>query len=187
MPRFSESEGQQEMDSTRVDFSGFIRDIPDFPKPGIVFKDITPLLLDAQAFRDAIAGLAAIAPGNATDLIAAPEARGFIFGCTLATHRGSGFVPIRKPNKLPYEVASVTYDLEYGQDAVEMHVDAVKPGDRVLLVDDVLATGGTMAACAELVESRGGLIVGCLFFLELTFLDGRSKLKDYTVHSLLEV
>ncbi len=173
--------------STSVDFSSFVRDIPDFPKPGIVFKDITPLLLDGEAFRAAIGGLAEIAPGEAALVIASPEARGFIFGATLATHRGSGFVPIRKPNKLPYEVASVSYDLEYGQDTVEMHVDAVQPGDHVLLVDDVLATGGTMAACAELIESRGGIVGGCLFFLELTFLDGRSKLKDYAVRSLLEV
>ena len=164
-----------------------IRDIPDFPKPGIVFKDITPLMLNGAAFASAVERMATIASSHLRTLISAPEARGFIFGSALATRNRCGFVPIRKPSKLPYDVASVTYDLEYGKDTIEMHVDAVHPGDRVLLVDDVLATGGTMAACTQLIESRGGIVDGCLFLLELTFLNGRSKLKDCPVRALLEM
>ena len=162
-----------------------IRDVPDFPKRGISFKDITPLLLDGTAYRAAIHHMVEQVRDSGVGVVASPEARGFLFGPAVAHQLGCGFVPIRKPGKLPYDVTSVTYDLEYGQDTVAMHVDAINPGDRVLLVDDVLATGGTMAACAELVESKGGVISGCHFLMELTFLDGRARLKDYQVNALM--
>ncbi len=169
-----------------LDLREYMRDIPDFPKPGILFKDITPLLGNPTAFRSAIEQMSSLVSEQTFDMIASPEARGFIFGAPLASHIGKGFVPIRKPNKLPSTTTSVTYDLEYGSDTVEMHSDGVEAGQRVLLVDDVLATGGTMAACRELVEKSGGTVVGCLFLMELAFLAGRERLTGLPIFTVLE-
>jgi adenine phosphoribosyltransferase len=167
------------------DLRAHIRDIPDFPKPGIVFKDITPLLLDAGALDAAIAQLADWARPLHVDLVVAAEARGFILGAALARDLGAGFVPARKPGKLPHETVSAEYVLEYGVDALEMHADALADGTRVLLHDDLLATGGTARALAELVEGAGGVIAGCAFLVELAFLGGREKLARYDVHTLV--
>ena len=169
------------------DLKDFIREIPDFPKPGIGFKDITPLLRDAGAFSrsvTAIAGLCEDAEIEA-DVLAGPEARGFIFGSAVAGHLNLGFIPIRKPGKLPYEISAVEYALEYGSDRVEMHTDAVEAGQRVLLVDDLLATGGTTRACVDLIEKSGASVAACVFLVELTFLPGREVLEGYNVHSLI--
>jgi adenine phosphoribosyltransferase len=171
--------------SAGVDLRSHIRDIPDFPKPGIVFKDITPLLLDPAALDAAVDGLAAWARPLSVDLVAAAEARGFIVGGALARELGVGFVPARKPGKLPYDTVSAEYVLEYGVDALEMHADALADGARVLLHDDLLATGGTARALAELVESAGAHIVGCGFLVELAFLGGREKLAPYDVRALV--
>jgi adenine phosphoribosyltransferase len=167
------------------DLRARIRDIPDFPKPGIVFKDITPLLLDAGALDAAITQLADWARPLHVDLVVAAEARGFILGAALARELGAGFVPARKPGKLPHETVSAEYVLEYGVDALEMHADALADGTRVLLHDDLLATGGTARALAELVEGAGGVIAGCGFLVELSFLGGRTKLAPYDVHALV--
>ncbi|MDX1654505.1 MAG: adenine phosphoribosyltransferase [Candidatus Competibacteraceae bacterium] len=166
-----------------------IRDIPDFPKPGIVFKDITPMLGHGPCFQRVVERMADLwrERGIEADVLACPEARGFIFGAALAYRLGLGFVPIRKPNKLPHKIARVEYQLEYGTDAVEMHSDAVTPGQRVVLVDDLLATGGTTAACARLVHDIGATVSACVFLMELGFLDGRQRLKDYPVYCLLTV
>jgi adenine phosphoribosyltransferase len=165
----------------------FIREIPDFPKPGIGFKDITPLLRDPAAFGALIHAMAdrCRAEGLRPDLIASPEARGFVPGAALAFELEVGFVPIRKPGKLPAATSAVEYELEYGTDRVEMHVDAIGEGQRVLLVDDLLATGGTIRACAQLVEKGGGIVDGCLFAVELTFLSGRKKLAGWPVFSII--
>jgi adenine phosphoribosyltransferase len=165
--------------------NGFIRDIPDFPKPGIVFKDITPLLLDPDALDAAVRELADWARPRSVDLVVAAEARGFILGAALARELGAGFVPARKPGKLPGETVSAEYILEYGVDALEMHADALAHGARVLLHDDLLATGGTARALAELIEGRGSVIAGCAFLVELGFLGGREKLAGYDVHTLI--
>jgi adenine phosphoribosyltransferase len=162
-----------------------IRDIPDFPRPGIVFKDITPLLLDAGALDAAITELADWARPLSVDLVVAAEARGFILGGALARELGAGFVPARKPGKLPYDTVTAEYVLEYGVDALEMHADALADGARVLLHDDLLATGGTARALAELVEGTGARIAGCGFLVELAFLGGRERLAGYDVHALL--
>lgn len=162
-----------------------IRDIPDFPRPGILFKDITPLVQDPAALRLTIHQLVHPFLGQAITTIAGMEARGFIFGSLVAWEMGLPFVPLRKPGKLPYDVQSVSYDLEYGSATLEAHIDAFKPGDRVLLVDDLLATGGTAKASCELVEQLGGIIVACAFVIELDALQGREKLRDYVVHALL--
>jgi len=164
----------------------FIRDVPDFPKPGIVFKDITPLLQDAGAFRQAVAQLAEPFRGAGVDLVVAAEARGFIFGGAVACALGAGFVPVRKPGKLPADTTAEEYELEYGTDALEIHTDAVQPGQRVLLLDDLLATGGTMAATAKLVEGLGGEVAGIAFLIELGFLKGREKLKGYDLVTLIQ-
>lgn len=163
-----------------------IRDVPDFPSPGIVFKDITPLLADGGAFRTVVDVMAerVTARGLTPDAVACPEARGFIFGAALAYRLGAGFVPIRKPRKLPHRTDQVRYALEYGEDALEIHVDACTPGHGILLVDDVLATGGTMGACLDLVRRRGARVTGCAFLLELAFLSGRARLGDTPVLSL---
>ena len=163
----------------------FIRDVPGFPQEGIVFKDITPLVADAGAFKEVVSRIAEHFRNSEVALVAAVEARGFIFGTAIAVELGAGFVPLRKPGKLPWETATKTYDLEYGTDAVEIHRDAVPPGARVLMVDDLLATGGTMAAACELVEDLGGTIVGCAFVIELAFLGGRNKLTNHDVLSLI--
>lgn len=162
-----------------------IRDIPDFPKPGILFKDITPLVKDPAALRLAVHHLLhPFVEANIT-AVAGMEARGFIFGSLAAWELGVGFVPLRKPGKLPYDVQSVNYDLEYGSAALEVHIDALGPGDRVLLIDDLLATGGTAKASCELVESLGAEVVACGFVVELDALKGREKLGRWPVHSLL--
>ena len=167
------------------DLSDFIRDVPDWPKKGIVFKDITPLLQDRAALKEAVSRIAEHFRNSEVQAVAAVEARGFIFGAAVAVELGAGFVPLRKPGKLPWQTARKTYQLEYGTDAVEIHRDALRPGDRVLMVDDLLATGGTMAAACQLVESLGGQIVGCAFVIELAFLHGRDKLTNYDVLSLI--
>jgi adenine phosphoribosyltransferase len=168
-----------------VELRDYIRDVPDFPRKGIVFKDITPLLLDAQAFELAVTELAQHARPLGVDLIVAAEARGFIFGGALARELGVGFVPARKPGKLPYDVVSVEYMLEYGPDELQLHVDALTGGTRVLVHDDVLATGGTAKAKVDLVEQLGGRVVGCTFVVELGFLPGRETLAGYDVHALV--
>jgi adenine phosphoribosyltransferase len=163
----------------------FIRDIPDFPKPGILFKDITPLVKDPAALRLAIHHLIHPYVEASVTAVAGMEARGFVFGALAAWELGVGFVPLRKPGKLPYDVQAVSYDLEYGSAALEMHIDAVSPGDRVLLIDDLLATGGTARASCDLIESLGGEVVACGFVVELDNLGGRLKLPRWPVHSLL--
>ena len=162
-----------------------IRDIPDFPMPGIVFRDITPLLLDAGALSEAVERLANWARPLDVDYVVAAEARGFILGAAIARELGVGFVPARKPGKLPHETISAEYILEYGVDALEMHADALADGARVLLHDDLLATGGTARALAELIEGTGAQIAGCAFLVELAFLGGRERLTGYDVHALL--
>jgi adenine phosphoribosyltransferase len=162
-----------------------IRNIPDFPKPGIVFRDITPLLLDPASLDAAVRGIAAWARPLHVDLVLAAEARGFILGAAVARELGVGFVPARKPGKLPWDTVSAEYVLEYGVDALEMHADALADGTRVLLHDDLLATGGTARALAELAEGAGAVIAGCAFLVELTFLGGRDKLAPYDVHALV--
>jgi adenine phosphoribosyltransferase len=162
-----------------------IRDIPDFPKPGILFKDITPLVKDPASLRLAVHHLLHPFLGQNITAVAGMEARGFIFGSLVAWELGVGFVPLRKPGKLPYNVQTVNYDLEYGSAALEVHIDALGPGDKVLLIDDLLATGGTAKASCELVESLGAEIVACGFVVELDELGGREKLAHWPVHSLL--
>jgi adenine phosphoribosyltransferase len=162
-----------------------IRDIPDFPKPGIVFKDITPVFLDPGALRFAIDELAEYARTKSVDYVVSAEARGFVLGAAVAAAAGAGFVLARKPGKLPREVSSVEYELEYGLDALEMHSDAVQGGNRVLVHDDLLATGGTAGALCSLVEQAGGVVAGCAFVIELAFLNGRERLADYDVRSLV--
>jgi adenine phosphoribosyltransferase len=167
------------------DLAAHIRDIPDFPKPGIQFKDITPLLLDADALSEAIGQIAAWARPLEVDFVVAAEARGFILGGAIARELGVGFVPARKPGKLPFDTISAEYILEYGVDALEMHADALAHGARVLLHDDLLATGGTARALIDLIEGTGAQIVGCAFLVELAFLRGRDRLEGYDVHALL--
>ena len=162
-----------------------IRDVPDFPKPGIVFKDITPLLRDPAGLALSVELLANPFRGKGVELVIGAESRGFIFGTALAQALSCGFVPIRKPKKLPAQKASITYDLEYGQDTLEIHCDAVVRGQKCLLVDDLLATGGTMDACCQLVENLDGSIVGIAVLIELSFLNGRKKFEKYDLHSVI--
>ena len=162
-----------------------IRDIPDFPKPGIIFKDITPLVKDPATLRLTVHQLLQPFLGREITVVAGMEARGFIFGSLVAWELGVGFVPLRKPGKLPYDVQSVSYDLEYGSASLEAHVDAVDASDQVLLIDDLLATGGTAQASCELIEGLGAEVVACAFVVELDFLQGRDKLSGYPVHALL--
>jgi adenine phosphoribosyltransferase len=169
-----------------VELRQFIRDIPDFPRPGIVFKDITPLLLDPLALDAAVSALAVYAEPLAVDFVVAAEARGFILGGAVARQIGAGFVPARKPGKLPHETVSAEYALEYGIDALEMHADALAGGARVLVHDDLLATGGTARALCELVSGLGAVVVGCAFLVELSFLRGRARLSDYDVYALVD-
>ena len=163
----------------------FIRNIPDFPKPGIQFKDITPLLQNAQAFDETIQIMAKPYKNNPVDYVVGIESRGFIFGAPLAQTLGVGFVPIRKPGKLPSETLSATYELEYGTDEVQIHKDAIQKGQSVAVVDDLLATGGTMAAACELIGQLGGEIRGISFLIELAFLEGRKRLEGYDIHTLI--
>ncbi len=162
-----------------------IRDIADFPKPGIVFKDITPLVQDPATLKTCIDALIRPFKDSNITAVAGMEARGFIFGSLAAWELGVGFIPLRKPGKLPYDVQSVDYALEYGNASLEAHIDAVTEGDRILLVDDVLATGGTAKASCELVEKLGGEVVACAFVMELSFLKGREQLTDYSLHSVM--
>jgi adenine phosphoribosyltransferase len=164
-----------------------IRDVPDFPQPGIVFKDIMPLLADPTGFAGAVDGLAAWAKPLEPELVLGAEARGFILGAPLAYALGCGFVAARKPGKLPYSTISARYALEYGFDELQMHVDAIQPGQRVLICDDLLATGGTSKAKVELVEQLGGIVCGLGFVIELDFLNGRERLSGYDVNSLVHV
>jgi len=166
-----------------LDLRARIRSIPDFPKPGILFRDITTLLSDPAALAEAVRRMAAPYPPGSADVVVGAESRGFIFGAGIALALGAGFVPVRKKGKLPSKTLRATYDLEYGQDTIEMHVDAVRPGARVLMVDDLLATGGTMAAACDLVARAGGRIIGVEFLIELAFLNGRARLADYPVRS----
>jgi adenine phosphoribosyltransferase len=169
-----------------LDLRAFVRDIPDFPRPGIVFRDITPLLLDPRALDAAIAALAYRARGFEVELVVAAEARGFILGGALARELGAGFVPARKPGKLPHETVSAEYALEYGIDALEVHADALAGGARVLIHDDLLATGGTASALCDLASGLGAEIVGCAFLIELSFLGGRARLAPYRVEALID-
>ncbi|MFU8789893.1 MAG: adenine phosphoribosyltransferase [Methylobacter sp.] len=162
-----------------------IRDIPDFPKPGIIFKDITPLVKDPAMLRLTVHQLLHPFLGRNISVVAGMEARGFIFGSLVAWELGLPFVPLRKPGKLPYDVQSVSYDLEYGSATLEAHIDAFDENDRVLLIDDLLATGGTAKASCELVEQLGATVEACAFVVELDFLEGRKKLGHYEIHSLL--
>jgi len=169
-----------------MDLAKYIRDIPDFPKPGILFKDITPLLADPGAFAEATRRLTEYYQSRQIDAIAAAEARGFLFAAPLALELKKPLIPLRKPGKLPYRTYSLKYELEYGVAELQMHVDSIVAGARVLLIDDLLATGGTMVAGAKLVEQAGGVVVGCGFLVELEFLGGREKLAPREVFSLLK-
>jgi adenine phosphoribosyltransferase len=169
-----------------VDLRDLIRDIPDFPRPGIVFKDITPLLLDPIGLDAAVTGLTAFAEPLGINFVVAAEARGFILGAALARQLGAGFVPARKPGKLPHETVSAEYTLEYGIDALEVHADALAGGARVLVHDDLLATGGTARALCDLVVELGAEIAACAFLVELAFLGGRRRLAPHEVYSLIE-
>lgn len=169
-----------------MDLTQYIRAIPDFPKPGILFRDITPLLATPAAFREAINQLASHYRGLPIDAVAAAEARGFIFAAPLALELNAAFVPVRKPGKLPYETHTFEYELEYGTDTLQIHVDGVTPGQRVLLVDDLLATGGTIEACCRLVEKAGAKVVGCAFAIELSFLGGRDRIAPHEAFSLVQ-
>ena len=162
-----------------------IREVPDFPKPGINFYDITTLLKDPAGFEEAIDSLTELCRGLDVDTVVGVESRGFIFGAPLAYQLGVGFIPVRKPKKLPSDIVSVSYELEYGTDSLEMHKDAIGEGHNVLIVDDLLATGGTARAVVDLVEKVGGKIAGLLFVVELTFLNGRAKFDGYNVKSLV--
>ena len=162
-----------------------IRDIPDFPKPGIIFKDITPLLADGVQFQNCISLLSKKVKASEANKIAGLDARGFIFGAAVAHELGLGFIPIRKKGKLPSETISVSYDLEYGSNTVEMHVDAVEQGEKVIIIDDLLATGGTASAAQQLLSQAGAELVGLLVVIELTFLDGREKLDGISVDTLI--
>ncbi len=168
-----------------IDLRKTIRDIPDFPKPGILFRDITPLLQDPRAFGVAIEQLAKPFEGQGVEAIAAAEARGFLFAAPLALRLNAALVPIRKPGKLPFDKRSFHYDLEYGSDTLEIHVDGIRPGQKVLIVDDLLATGGTVEACCRLLEQCDAKIIGCAFLIELASLGGASRLEPYTVHSVV--
>jgi adenine phosphoribosyltransferase len=169
-----------------MDLARLIRDIPDFPKPGILFKDITPLLADPAAFKEAIDLLHAHYRDKAIDAVAAAEARGFLFAAPLALLMRKPLVPLRKPGKLPFRTYSLKYDLEYGTAELHVHIDGIASGARVLMVDDLLATGGTMHAGCQLVEKAGGVIAGCAFLVELTFLKGRERLGSHEVFSLIQ-
>ena len=163
-----------------------IRDIPDFPSPGILFRDITPVLLDPEALRECIGLYADDAQQRGAELVIGIESRGFLFGIPVADRLGLGFVPVRKLGKLPFTTVRADYELEYGTNTVEMHVDAVRPGQRCVIVDDLLATGGTAAAACRLVEDRGGVVVGLSFLIELTALNGRSRIPVYPVTSFIQ-
>lgn len=168
-----------------MDLKSFVTIVPDYPKKGISFKDITTIMDNGEAYKYATDKIVEFAKEVGTDIIVGPEARGFIIGCPVAYALEVGFAPVRKPGKLPRETISVEYDLEYGKDSLTIHHDAIKPGQRVLIVDDLLATGGTVEATVALVEKLGGVVAGCAFLIELSYLDGREKLKGYKIQSLM--
>ena len=169
-----------------MDYKKYVADVKDFPIEGILFRDVTPLIQDGEAFDSVCNDFAEFAKEVGADVIVGPEARGFIFGCPVACKLKKGFVPIRKPNKLPRETVSMSYDLEYGSNVLCMHKDSIKPGQRVLIIDDLLATGGTTVTAAKLIESLGGVVAGFAFLVELTDLKGRDLMKDYKVLSLIK-
>ncbi len=180
------TEGSAVASNVERELKKLIREVPDFPKPGILFYDITTLLKDTSGLETLLREMTLPFHSVRPDLVVGIEARGFIFGAAMAARLGAGFVPVRKPNKLPAETVQVSYDLEYGQDTLEVHRDAIEPGQKVLVVDDLLATGGTAAATCRLVEQVGGQVAALAFAVELTFLNGRSKLGAYEVSSLLK-
>ena len=169
-----------------MNLKDYIAAVKDFPIEGILFRDITPLMQDGEAFKEACNQIIEFAKEVNAEVIAGPESRGFIFGCPVAYNLGIGFVPVRKPNKLPRKTISYKYDLEYGSNELHMHADSVKPGQKVLIVDDLLATGGTVEATIKLIEDMGGTVVGCAFLIELEALKGRELLNKYQVHSVLK-
>ncbi len=169
-----------------MDYKSFIRDVPDFPKKGIIFKDITPLLKEPLAFKEAIQHLADRYKNHGLRAVVAMESRGFIFGGALAAQLGVSFIPVRKPGKLPWKTFQESYDLEYGRDTLEMHQDSIGKGDKVLVLDDVLATGGTAAATIRLIERAGGEVAEACFLIHLTFLNGREKLKSTPIYSIIQ-
>lgn len=169
-----------------MDLKQFVAIVPDYPKPGIVFKDVTPLMNDGEAYKYATDQIVEYSKDKQIDLIIGPEARGFIIGCPVAYSLGVGFAPVRKEGKLPRETIKVSYGLEYGKDVLTIHQDAIKPGQRVLITDDLLATGGTIEATIKLVEQLGGVVAGIAFIIELTYLEGRSKLDGYDILTLMQ-
>lgn len=169
-----------------MDLKDYIASIPNYPKEGIVFRDISPLMADGDAYREATHEIVEYAREKKIDMVVGPEARGFIVGCPVAYEMNVGFAPVRKPGKLPRETIEVTYDKEYGQDTLTIHKDAIQPGQRVLITDDLLATGGTIEATIKLVEELGGIVVGCAFLIELKELHGRDRIQGYDVKVLME-
>jgi len=169
-----------------MELKTLIRDVKDFPKEGIIFKDITTVLQDPKGLRMAVDAFEVALKDVEFEYIVGPEARGFIFGVPLAYNMNKGFVPVRKAGKLPYATKSLSYDLEYGSATIEMHVDAIKPGDRVVIVDDLLATGGTSRAMTQLIEALGGVVVKMVYLIELEFLDGRKKLDEYDIEAIIQ-
>ena len=169
-----------------MDLKPYIRELPDFPQPGVQFKDVTTLLQDGKALKEAVAGLARWAAEKEAEVIVGPEARGFLFGTPVAFDLGIGFVPVRKPGKLPAETVESRYELEYGFDCLQIHKDGLNPGQRVVIIDDLLATGGTIHGTVRLVEELGARVVGIGFLIELTYLQGRERLADYEVFSLVQ-
>ena len=170
-----------------INLEEYIATIPDYPSPGILFRDVTPLIDDGEAYQEAIDQLAAYASEVGADIICGPESRGFIFGCPVAYKLNLGFVPVRKPGKLPRETISCKYDLEYGSNELFMHKDAIKPGQRVVIIDDLLATGGTCQATIKMIEQLGGVVAGIAFIIELDGLNGRKNLEGYNVKALLKM
>jgi adenine phosphoribosyltransferase len=168
-----------------MDLKDFVTIVPDYPKEGIRFKDITTIMDNGEAYKFATDEIVKFAKEVGTEIIVGPEARGFIIGCPVAYALEVGFAPVRKPGKLPRETISVEYDLEYGKDTLSIHKDAIKPGQRVLIVDDLLATGGTVGATIELVEKLGGIVAGCAFIIELSYLVGRERIQNHAIHSLI--
>ena len=169
-----------------MDLRDYVASIADYPQKGIVFRDISPLMANGEAYREATKQIVDYAAEKSIDMVVGPEARGFIVGCPVAYELGVGFAPVRKPGKLPRETISVSYELEYGTDTLTLHADAIKPGQRVLVCDDLLATGGTIKATIELVEKLGGVVVGCAFLIELEELHGRDKIKGYDILTLMD-
>lgn len=169
-----------------MDLKEYIADIPDFPEEGVIFRDISPLMADGEAYRYATNQIVDYAKSKGAQMIVGPEARGFIVGCPVAVEMGIGFAPARKKGKLPRDVVEVDYGLEYGESTLQLHKDAIKPGQRVIIVDDLLATGGTIAATIQLVEKLGGIVVGTAFIIELLDLKGREKIRDHEIFTLVQ-